>query len=72
MMVIWCTLIPLKIWDNLSLNKSSYQKKKFVGTMLIVMKATAALTLIYCDSLVVLLLIKLRQYSLFGSVIVPR
>ena len=72
MMVIWGILIPLKIWDNLSLNKSSYQKKKCVGRMLVVMKVTAALTLIYCDSLVVSLLIKLRQYSLFGSVIVPR
>ena len=72
MMVIWCILIPLKIWDNLSLNKSSYQKKKCVGRMLVVMKATTALTLIYCDTLVVSLLMKLRQYSVFGSVIIVK
>ena len=72
MIVIWCILIPLKIWDNLSLNKSSYQKKKCVGRMLVVMKATATLTLIYCDNLVVSLLIKLRQCSIFGSVLIVK
>ena len=71
MMVISCILIPLKIWDNLSLNKSSYQKKKCVGRILVVMKATAALNLSYCDSLVSLLM-KLRQYSVFGTVIIVK
>ena len=44
MIVICCILISLKIWDNLSLNKKSYQKKKCVSRMLVVMKATTALT----------------------------
>ena len=69
MIVIWCILIPLKIWDNLSLNKSSYQKK-CVSRMLVVRKATAAL--ICCDSHVVSLLIKLKQYSVFGSAIIVK
>ena len=38
--------------------------------MLVARKATAALTLICCDSLVVSLLIKLRHYSVFGIVMI--